>query len=189
MIDNLSLILNRRSDFSDECYGVIGRALAFATSFERNCEAFEGLVEMRKRSGFKDEQAIKDFCKENEKRKLVSRTKAIIDTCNEAADQLPEDLSKSLRSVNQIIDGRLQDAREARNEIAHDITKGIEYHTEDAERKSQIISDVEACVRRIAEADVWVYNLCQILTNEPIFQNAGSYSELAVKWVCAIEDQ
>ena len=209
---DLPLILNTRACFSDECYGVIGRALAFATSFECNCKAFEALIEIKKgrrKKGldFSDEQSMAKFCRELEEKKLCQRTKAIRNSLEEAAENAArfgditledegfelgtltgEDLSDLMEFANKSLSEKLEDARKARNEIAHDLTKGIEHDTEDDEGRKNIIKHVETLVRRIAEADVQVYNLCQFLTNEPTFKDASEYCEVAVKWVCEIED-
>ncbi len=83
---------------------------------------------------------------------------------------------------------KIKDAREARNEIAHDLTKGIEHRAEDEKEKGHVMKEVEILVRKIAEADVNVYNLCRVITKEPPYQDANDYCERAVKWVCEVED-
>ena len=206
MID-LPLILTTRTCFSDECYGVIGRALAFATSFECNCWALEALTKMKGALDFQDEKSMVHFCRELDKKLLGRRTKDITKTLKKGAEAVAEredvtlgdeefdygtikgkDLSYILEYSATKLGEKLEDARKARNEIAHDLTKGIEHYAEDDKGRKNLIKDVETLVRRIAEADVEVYNLCRILTKEPTFKDASRYCEAAVKWVCEIED-
>lgn len=189
MID-LPLILTTRTLFSDECYGVIGRALAFATGFECNCKAIEALTEMKRGLDFSDEESMAEFCRELNKKLLGRRTKDITKTLKKGAEALADkdkDMSYLVEFLATNLGEKLEDARKARNEIAHDLTKGIEHYAEDIEWRKNIIKDVETLVRRIAKADVEVYNLCQIITKEPIVDASG-YCEAAVKWVCEIED-
>jgi len=188
MID-LPLILTTRTCFSDECYGVIGRALAFATSFECNCWALEALTETKRGLDFSDEESMAEFCRELDKKFLGRRTKDITKNLKKGAETLAEkDMSCLVEFLATNLGKKLEDARKARNEIAHDLTKGIEHYAEDDERRKNLIKDVETLVRRIAEADVEVYNLCRILTKEPRFTDTSKYCEAAVKWVCEIED-
>lgn len=187
MID-LPLILTTRTCFSDECYGVIGRALAFATSFECNCKSLEALTEMKRGLDFSDEESMAEFSKELDKKLLGRRTKDITKNLKKGAETLAEkDMSYLVEFWATNLGEKLEDARKARNEIAHDLTKGIEYYAEDDDERRKNLIDVETLVRRIAKADVEVYNLCQILTKEPTV-DAGGYCETAVKWVCEIED-
>lgn len=188
MID-LPLILTTRTCFSDECYGVIGRALAFATSFECNCWALEALTEMKRGLDFPDEKSMAEFCKKLGKKLLGCRTKDITKLLKKGAESLAEkDMSCLVEFLATELGEKLEDARKARNEIAHDLTKGIEHYAEDDGGRKNIIKNVEKLVRRLAEADVEVYNLCRIITKEPRFVDASGYCEAAVKWVCEIED-
>jgi hypothetical protein len=172
------IFLTERTEFSDELYGVIGRALAFATSFEMNCKAVQAVLGIKElRASGQGEQAIEDLCVAIENKALRRRIDNIIKEVNKKGTAVG-DLLEWLRP-------KLEAARIARNEIAHDVTKGIEQRAEDAGRRAEIIEDVGVLVRTIAEADFWVYNLCQALTNEPTY--GGDYCEDAVKWVCEVE--
>lgn len=188
MID-LPLFEHERTWFSDECYGVIGRALAFATSFECNCWALEALTEIKSELDFSDEESMVEFCRKLDKKFLGRRTKDITKNLKKGAETLAEkDMSCLVEFLATNFGEKLEDARKARNEIAHDLTKGIEHYAEDNEGRKNLIKDVEKLVRRIAEADVEVYNLCRSITKEPRFVDADRYCEAAVKWVCEIED-
>jgi hypothetical protein len=175
------IFLTERTEYSDECYGVIGRALAFVTSFEMNCKSLEAIMEMKK--GLlcnKDEDSITDFCGKLERKVLGKCIGKIMEEFKKG-----EDAFEFMGSINKWLEEILDDARNARNDIAHDITKGIEHCAEHPERRAVLIKEVEALVRRVAEADVQVYNLCQFLTKEPTF--TGNYCDDAVKWVCEVE--
>jgi len=184
MIAYLPIILTAGRD--DEIYGIIGRALAFATSFELNCKALQAIMGMKKLVPHRgDKQAITDFCEKLEKQRLFTRIKLINeelkDTARAVADH-DKDRAYVLEYANKLLEVKLKEARKARNEIAHDLGKGIEHFVEDDEWREKLIKEVETLVRKIAEADVSVYNLCQYLTNEPTFK--GDYCEAAVNWVC-----
>lgn len=206
MID-LPLIHTGRTWFADECYGVIGRALAFTTSFESNCWSLEALTKMKGALDFQDEKSMKRFCRELDKKFLGRRTKDITKTFKKGAEAVAEredvtlwneefdygtikgkDMSYLVKFSATNLGKKLEDARKARNEIAHDLTKGIEHYADDDERRKDLIKDVEKLVRRIATADVEVYNLCRLLTKEPTFKDADTYCEAAVKWVCEMQD-
>jgi len=182
------IFLTERTEFSDEIYGVIGRALAFATSFEMNCKAVEGVMGIKElRGSGQSEQAMEDFCGELEKKVLKRRIDSITNRLTKKPDsgaQRGGDAPNLVEEFVTWLSHKLEAARDARNEIAHDVTKGIEHCAEDAEQRAYIIERVGALVRTIAEADFFVYNLCQGLTNEPTYK--GDYCEDAVKWVCEV---
>jgi hypothetical protein len=180
------IFLAERMESSDECYGVIGRALAFATRFELICKALEGLMEMENGSLFQDEHLIENFCgkvDEKSQRKRIDTTMNVFKETTDSVTECPnvtpehariqravlhgEDASDLMEFFDKWLSEKLEDARNARNEIAHDVTKGMEDCAEHDERRADKIEEVEALVRRIAEADVQVYNFCQLITNEP----------------------
>ena len=201
------LILTERTCFSDECYGGIGRSLAFATSFECNCWSLEALIKMSGALDFQDETSMKRFCRELDKKFLGRRMEDITKTFKNKAEIVAEcekvalkdekfgydtikgkDLSDIMEYSVTKLGEKFEDARKARNIIAHDLTKGIEHRADVDERRQDLIKDVEELVRRIAKADVVVYNILRILTQEPTFKDADKYCEAAVRWVCEIED-
>ena len=206
MID-LPLIFNKRTHFSDECYGIIGRALAFATSFECNCKALEALIEMQSGLDFSDKKYIAEFNRKFEKKLLGSRMNAIQKALKKGAMDLAKNGDNTLENEDhklgtitnkdlsllaldsvKTLGEKFEDARNARNDIAHNVTKGIGHGVENDKGREGIIKNVETLVRRVAATDVEVYNLCRILTKGSRLNDTDNYCETAVKWVCEMED-
>ncbi|MBN2591032.1 MAG: hypothetical protein JXA96_14290 [Sedimentisphaerales bacterium] len=176
---NLPIILSERED---EIYGIIGRALAFATNFEINCKALQTVMEMKKRMGNRNTQELINFFENLEKQILNVRINKIIKELNHAVEPFASKDKEEFKTLNDYLKEKLVIARDARNEIAHDLGKGIENLIKNDEWREKLIQEVVEIVQQIAEADVMVYNLIQRLTNEPIF--TGDYCQAAVEWVC-----
>ncbi len=76
---DLPLELPERTQFSDEGYGVLGRALAFATDFEGNCRSFSTLIGLKAEpSVLRDEKSFDEFCRFIEKRNLFTHNLILI---------------------------------------------------------------------------------------------------------------
>lgn len=187
-VTDLPIFLTTRTLFSDQCYEVIGRALAYATSFECNCKSLGVIIKMKQEFDLNNDESVSKLCHQA-RLPLGFWTKALGKVFREAAKPAIErnDVTAGQLTFEPLI-AKIKDAREARNEIAHDLTKGIEHRAEDEKEKGHVMKEVEILVRKIAEADVHVYNLCQTITKEPPYQDANDYCERAVKWVCEIED-
>lgn len=180
--------LNERTYFSDELYGVIGRALTFATRFESNCKALAILINLKKDWRLDSDNSIEEMSqKVNElyEKPLGKYVGIIGQVCKHNMNIAKE---AGIAQLFKLFYKKLRRANQARIEIAHRLTRGIEDYAEDDHGRTDIIKSIEALIREIAEADLLVFNVTRIITNEPPYLGGNHYCEEAVKWVCEIED-
>ena len=164
-----------RTEFSDETYSVIGRALTYAQKFEGDCKALRLLLEevsgsMRSADLFEDEESFKEFVVRLHDQTLYAQVRAISKRL-----QLPGD-----------IEGILQAARSRRNAIAHEICLGIQGDIESDGGQQRVVQDIAAATRRIAEAHVVVLvGICELTDKSlPTKKYLDAYRDRVVQWVC-----
>lgn len=171
---DLPFEIPERTQFSDEGYGIIGRAIAFTADFEGNCRAFATLIGLKDEpSVLRDEQSINEFCTFIEKRNLFTHLKTIGEKF-----QFTENVNTVLKS-----------GREARNCIAHEAGLGLKHILENENRRKNFINGIEKNVREIAEANLIILFLSNFVTNEPnpTSEFLRSYVNSVVAWVCEEE--
>jgi hypothetical protein len=174
MIESPFIECPERTEFSDENYGVIGRALFVAQHYEALLRSLATLLTARHahKSGEVpsfDDPLFDKFVLELWDRQLGTNIK-ILDMYG-----LPK---KGVRILHK--------ARAARNYIAHNLTIGIEHEVEKDAVRTQLIEKVAKLVRSIAEADAGVGILIQKITHEPL-PNAlfvKNYTDKIIQWVC-----
>jgi len=178
MIDFPFRFDNKRTAFSDECYGVIGRALAFAQRFEGDCRALALLLHIKTRPEFivERDKDYEKFCE------IVNKLWRRI------LNQQIESLSQYFELIRDVSD-ILRQGREARNTIAHEIAMGIQHDIETDDGRAKVIEEIETEVRKIAKADRIVCFLMHISTNEPLPNSdyIKDYSDRVANWVCEVE--
>lgn len=179
MIDFPFCFGNERTAFSDECYAVVGRALAFAQRFEGDCRALAGLIKVK---------TVHQFSLDSNE-DYESLSKMVVKLWHRMLKQQIESLSQYF-DLNQDAYEVLRKGREARNIIAHDIALGLEHEIETDDGREKIIKEVETQVHKIAEADRIVCFLTHIATNEllPDSDYIRNYCDKVVNWVCEVED-
>lgn len=179
MLDFPFLFGSERIAFSDEYYGVIGRALAFGQRFEGNCRTLATIIKLRTNPEIllERDEDYQNFCKIVDK--LWSRI----------LNQQIESLSQYFE-FTQDTAAILRKGREARNIIAHEITLGIQHYIETDDGRAKIIKDVETEVRKIAEADRIICFLAHIVNKEPLPASdyIQDYCDMVANWVCEVED-
>lgn len=171
---DLPFELPERTHFSDEVYGVLGRALAFATDFEGNCRAFATLIGLKAEpSVLHDEKHINEFCTFIEKRNLFTHLKTIGDKF-----QFTEDVNNALNN-----------GREARNYIAHEAGLGLKHILENENRMKNFLDDIKKKIRKIAEANLLILFLSNYVSNapNPTPEYLQGYVNSVVGWVCEEE--
>ena len=163
-----------RTEFSDECYGALGRALYVAQQFEAKCRALTTLLDVKigratREVGSLDDPEFQDFVNDLWKRKLATNITQL------KKYGLPGEISS-------IFDR----ARRARNSIAHDITLGIGHKIEKDKGRREILTEIEQCVRDIANADEVIALLIHTVTHEPIPMPGylEKYEDEVARWVC-----
>jgi len=141
-----------RTEFSDDGYGILGRAIAFATDFEGNCRAFATLIGLKSEPEIlRDQKTIDEFCKFIERRRLSTNLRTI-----EEKLRLPEEVATVL------IKGR-----EARNYLAHEAGLALKNILEIDDRRQDFVNNVKSKVRDLAEANLVVVFISNLATNEP----------------------
>jgi len=170
-----------RTEFSDAAYAAVGRALAFATSFEANCRALAALIgvcEAMKVRGASDSESVDDLFDRLTQEYWQVRRLRHHETSVVRRYKLPEDVR-----------GILRVGRAARNEIAHEVTLGIAAEIETEEGRSRLLESLRDIVAKIADADRIVCVLLHLDTQEPL-PTVAAFEEFptrVIKWVCDID--
>lgn len=164
-----------RTDFSDANYAAIGRALAYATSFEAACRSLCSLQHIRERI------KTMHFSTQDSDTAFVT---AVAEVWNQRLCQHIKRILEHRKFPSDVAD-TLKRAREARNEIAHDITLGISHSAETEAGRSKIFSTITQFVRRIADGYIIVELVSLNETDEtwltPEF--ISTYPSRIVEWV------
>ena len=172
---DLPLDIPERTEFTDDGYGVLGRALAVATEYEGNCRALNAVLGLKALPRLFDyEEIFREFCNSIRRKFLKANIETIIDKLNIREEEV---ISK------------LDIGREARNYVAHESAIGAPRILEiDSERK-HLIEDLSKKVRDLAEANLIVNVIIQLITHEPIpTENyLRTYPDKVVEWVCEVE--
>jgi hypothetical protein len=168
-----------RTEFSDEAFGVMGRALCVTQHFEVNCKGLASILDIKSKiimgkANPLDSKKFAKIVKKLLKRSLGRNINQLKDVYG-----LPNDLYNSL-----------DEGRKARNEIAHSITIGLEYTIESDTGRKEIVDNLKDCATKIMEADKIVACLLQVFNHEqmPNKEYLDSYSQDVTNWVCEIYD-
>jgi len=158
-------------------FSVLGRALFTAQHLEANCRAIVGYLKLRMQLAKHESAALEDPQFQEVMMDLWAKTMGqhikFLNGMRVSANEIAG------RTVKQI----LEDAREARNEIAHDIAVGLtdllgsELH--------QRINDIKTLVRKIATADKVVAVTIHMCNKDPLPTHdfLASYEDKVVAWV------
>ena len=157
-----------RTENSDALHAVLGRALIIATRFDAMCKAAALQVEFRKG--------------------------APILTNNESRSMLLTQIAEKYRSLNSSIKTLalpkdvsvlLYDANEARNSVAHDLTKSLTGCLDIKIDETTLIRDVSELMFDLAYGDVVISNTISMLNGEapPRTEVVSSYVERVIRWV------
>ncbi len=158
------------TEFSDQGYAILGKALAYATSYETNCKALASLIDIKGNSGILDsEDNLNEFLDSIQKRNLNNSI---------------QNIKKSIFPSNSITE-ILRKGREARNFIAHESAIGV-FRLFDNDERKKLIREIKEKIIEIAEANIIIIILGFNITNEPVptLSFLSSYPENVAKWVC-----
>ena len=162
-----------RTAESDAYYAVLGRALAFATRFEANCRSLATIIAIR----MNPEIFLESPERQSE---FVQRAgdRALAQHLNNFAPLFadPPGLNSQVA---------LTEAREARNEIAHETALGVIDWLSDPEYRKAFLQNIERLMRVIALGDRVVSVALSSLTHEPLptGQFLGNYENRVAAWV------
>ncbi len=175
-VDELFAFPAERTQFSDELYAALGRAVAFCTLFEANCRVVAQLLGLKARAEGEPltQDVIDDLLREIRKRRLAQH----IDTV-----MLRLGLPSEARQV-------FQHAREARNSITHEFALGVEHDVETDSGRERRLRELGDLVTHVASADRLVCHLGQHLTHEELPPAAfvQSYPTLIRAWICDVTE-
>jgi hypothetical protein len=134
-------------------FGALGRALALATRFESECKVLHKLVSVKsKPSLLQSEAELSQFLAEFERRNLNSHVAAISKLLNAEVEPL--------RVLNN--------ARIARNNIAHESTLGFEHWNDWPKAFGSALKDLREWVRQVGQGLQLVSTLSALVTHEPL---------------------
>jgi hypothetical protein len=173
MIDNFFHPLIRLDIGPLEYFSVLGRALFTAQHFETNCRALAGFLNMRIESGTKG-LCVLDTPEFRDKiDKLWKQTLGCDIHYLKKNFEFPNEIAKIL-----------DDARDARNEIAHWATVGI---GDDLDSEVDMrVDEIRARVDKIAAADKYIAALIHAANKDPLPtpQFFLAYDKKVADWVC-----
>ncbi|SRR6266705_2854905 len=164
-----------RTEFSDAIYAMIGRALAYATSFEATCRALGSLPDIRQqvqemRQFIQDaDEAFAAAVEKIWERRLRQHVKRILEY-----HEFPSNVADTIKR-----------AKSARNEIAHEIALGISHTVETDAGRSDLIAKLSRLVQGIAEGYIIIELASLIETHEPLptSQFLSTYPTQIVDWI------
>jgi len=159
-----------RTEGGEAHYAVVGRTLTFASRFEAICKTLSALVGLKSdRSLLDSEEQLKVFFEQLHRMPLARHLSS---------------LSLEEESVAAILD----EARKARNEIAHEVTLGLDRCLDSLPEGSinYLLDRLRILSTRLAEGDKIVSYLASITTNEPIpnVEFLRNYTQMVAGWVC-----
>lgn len=154
-----------RTENSDYLHGVIGRCLIIATRFDAMCTTLADAVKY-KELFLSNDKGFDEF---------VNRISFKYSNLNNSIQTLPID--ESLKVI-------LDNAREARNEIAHSLTKGLTGCIDHID-ENLFLSKVSELICKISKADMIISILTAELNNEPILNQKinENYCSNISRWV------
>jgi hypothetical protein len=169
-----------RTEFSDATYAAIGRALTFATRFEANCRALAALIGVReamKARSVPDGESVDDLFERLTQEYWQVRRLRHHETAVALYEKLPQDVRAILRV-----------GRQARNEIAHELTLSIVAEIQTEEGRSTLLQSLRSTVAKIADADRIVCVLAHLETREPLPTVVAfdEFPKRVVEWVCDV---
>lgn len=163
-----------RTEFSDSYYGMLGRALVFATRYEKSCEAFAALI------GFKGDPAL--LGSEEKRKEFFDKLQS-----KPLARQI-QGFGISKTKLYTVLDS----GRRSRNFVAHHAGVGLDQLLDDMPKShlDQFVKTLGAEVREIAVADCLLCLLASLVTDEliPTKEFRDAYPSKIVEWVTDCED-
>lgn len=161
-----------RSAGADRLFAACGRALTLATRFEAGCRAVFKMAGIAADPTviFSSSDRMNEFAATIKKKPL----NAYLSTLGNAF---------SSDRLEQLFNA----AREARNEIAHELTLGMDYSLSDPSEQQKVLGRLERIIPPLAEADAVVSTLLTHASAEPFPAFLRDYPRLIQRWVCDLE--
>ena len=158
-----------RTENSDYLHGVIGRSLIVATRFDAMCTALLKAIEIK--TG-----AVYLLASDEDFDQFVTQAETKYRTLNSSINsfELPDQISDILHQ-----------ARKARNEVAHSLTKGLEGCIDTKISNDSLIDEVSGLLAKIVDGDIISSVLISNFNDEPILNNVSleGYKDKIINWV------
>lgn len=192
MIDLSFFIIPERTEFSDELYAVIGRALCVATHYEANLRTLMVMLAVKsQRNNLVETDKLEETINKLWKKTLCNNIDRLTSLVRKSFQNKEFDTNtKEARAwLANFLSEKLHKAREARNYIAHNMTIGMEDSAEDEKYRQDSLKIIDEQVRYIAEADFHVAGLIEYFNTNNIAPSfsLAEYIERVTKWVCKVE--
>ncbi|MCI2425509.1 hypothetical protein LM599_05910 [Candidatus Acetothermia bacterium] len=161
-----------RTEWGDSIYSAIGRLLTLATHFESSCRGLVGILQLKKAP--------------HEILESPAGLKELSDTLwRHSLGRNILILAPTKDDFHHLLDN----ARRARNEIAHEIALGMEDQEGLERNKELFLGKIRELVLTLAEADRVVCLALTVLTHDHIPSNdfLKRYPERIAQWVCELE--
>ena len=162
----------RSAAWSDPCFISLGRLLALSQRVESHCRSLALLlgVKFTETSPLESGETLRAFCDAIRKQKLHKHI---------------ADIAAFFGNESQLCE-ILDAARNARNEIAHEVTLGFEHWAYDESLMPDESTGIRELATHLARADHLLCTISSALTKEPMLtgQAYRSYPDRLVEWVC-----
>ena len=167
-----------RTEFSDDSYAMIGRALTYAQKFEGDCLGLNTLWTLKPKVkagelSLDDDEAMAAFVMKVRREALACHLQQLVEYTEETSFR-----------------GAFDKARDSRNHIAHELCLGIQYEIETDRGRERLVKELEEAIRNISEAHLIVLILMAGEHQEPLPTRhyLASYADRVVEWACSTED-
>ena len=168
MNSNLFMINYDRTQFTDDIFSKLGRAIIISANFENKCKMLATCISLKKSNIFESEDNFKVFTD-----KLLKST-----------------LFKSINNVQTVLDidvSYLNFGRVARNEIVHEFSKYLDLRLNRAKNSDIVLiqNELLELVQKIAKADLIISFLLTISNKVQLPNNQflKSYESNITNWV------
>lgn len=174
------------TNFSNNNFSIIGRALALATNFEKTFKTYLFALVIRYRTYFKKE--IKEFNKINNSNndevfkqifKKISFDRSIKIVTNIAAKGFPE-----VKKIKK----ELLKAKDARNFIAHELCVGYYDSIETDEFRNFLLNELKDKITLITRCTMGLEVLINVYNKEELNINVDNCTKKLVDWAIDVFD-
>ncbi len=189
MIDLAFFNTNERTEYSDELYAVVGRALTVATHYDNNCKALANTMDIRLNINLMENpEEFQSMLKKWSRRQLKSGIDKFTSTIKAGLKKgvMTDDV---VEAFEETIFKFLDEGREARNFICHELALGMSEKPEDEKNREEVIDIAKEQVCKIAKADFFISVFIENHINKMnLAPSLESYIERITDWVCKAYD-
>lgn len=177
-----------RSEYTDELYSVVGRALTMATHYDRNCKALANTLSIRDNANLLNDQNAFNLLLENlSKRQLAVSIDTFTSRIRKALKKggvSPEIIEAFDATVFQFF----KEGRESRNYISHDLATGISREINNDSFRESFLKITREHIEKIAKADFYISVMVENYVNKTqLHPSPESYTKRICDWVCEVE--